>query len=535
MHYEYLFDTNGDMLQKKETYSKQEEVYLFDQHNRLNIWRTFEKDTLRKEITATYDDIFGNITSRSDSDFVFNYGEYGLSPHALTSIDAPIHGHDKENNYTYTDFKMLESASNGVDFQRRRMKIFKNDSLILTRYYFSDYEEERYADGRVRKIDYIIGPTGVVGVRISTNGTDTFLHAFTDRFGNLVMLADEEGNVVERLAYDPWGARRNPDDWTKPDTARHLLPRGYSMHEHLDCLGLINMNARVYEPATCSFLSPDPLIANENNWLNYNRYLYCLGNPVKFADPTGMQVLNPTYDVEGIYKYLPLPINVPEPSFDYIVTDNSWEEQAMATVRFNNAMYELNKVITAGTNNALAFIDHDRNAAVQRALANAAMASTQSDAAGKAAGDVGRNALGSNNCYAVVVNGDLQKQKFSTFDKINMTVTGTNAVITNADFMLYCEEIKLASDYGKVGKAMSVGGKAFGVVGSVFGMVGGYFNISDGNYVRGGFDVGMSIASLGATGLMWAGLISNPAGWTIIGISCIYSVATLGYDIYKSH
>jgi hypothetical protein len=256
---------------------------------------------------------------------------------------------------------------------------------------------------------------------------------------------------------------------------------------------------------------------------------------VKFADPTGMQVLNPTYDVEGIYKYLPLPINVPEPTFDYIVTDNSWEEQAMATVRFNNAMYELNKVITAGTNNALAFIDHDRNAAVQRALANAAMASAQADAAGKAAGDVGRNALISNNCYAVVVNGNYQKQKFSTFDKINMTVTGTNAVITNADFMLYCEEIKLASDYGRIGKAMSVGGKAFGVVGSVFGMVGGYFNISDGNYIRGGFDVAMSIASLGATGLMWAGLISNPAGWTIIGISCVYSVATLGYDIYKSH
>ncbi len=310
MHYEYLFDTNGDMLQKKETYSKQEEVYLFDKHNRLNIWRTFEKDTLRKEITATYDDVFGNMTSRSDSDFVFNYGEFGLSPHALTSIDAPIRGHERENSYTYTDFKMLESATNGVDsifitygvdFQRRRMKIFKNDSLILTRYYFSDYEEEHYADGRVRKIDYITGPTGLIGVNISTDGVDTLLYAFTDRFGNLVMLVDGNKNIVERLTYDPWGARRNPADWTKPDTASHILSRGYSMHEHLDRLGLINMNARVYEPATCSFLSPDPLIADEGNWLNYNRYLYCLGNPVKFADPTGMQVNN-YHDVEGERK-----------------------------------------------------------------------------------------------------------------------------------------------------------------------------------------------------------------------------------------
>ena len=298
MHYEYLFDNQGDMLQKKENVTKQEEVYLFDRHNRLNIWRTFDRDTLRKEITATYDNIFGNLTSRSDSDMVFHYGEFGLSPHALTSVDAPIGScQNKVNSYSYTDFKMLESASNGTDsihitygadFQRRKMQIFKNDTLIQTRYYFNNYEEEHYPDGRIRKIDYITGQMGLVGVRVSNNGKDTLLHAFTDKFGNLVLLADTEGRVVERLAYDPWGARRNPDDWTKADTGRHVVARGYSMHEHLDHLGLINMNARIYDVTTCSFLSPDPLIAEPENWLNYNRYLYCLGNPVKFADPSGM-------------------------------------------------------------------------------------------------------------------------------------------------------------------------------------------------------------------------------------------------------
>ena len=532
MHYEYLFDTNGDMLQKKETYSKQEEVYLFDKHNRLNIWRTFEKDTLRKEITATYDDIFGNMTSRSDSDFVFNYGEFGLSPHVLTSIDAPIRGHERENSYTYTDFKMLESATNGVDsihitygvdFQRRKMEIFRKDSLILTRYYFSDYEEEHYADGRVRKIDYITGPTGLIGVNISTDGVDTLLYAFTDRFGNLVMLVDDKGNVVERLAYDPWGARRNPADWTKPDTASHLLSRGYSMHEHLDCLGLINMNARVYEPATCSFLSPDPLIADEENWLNYNRYLYCLGNPVKFADPTGMQVLNPTYDVEGIYKYLPLPINVPEPSFEYIVTDNSWEEQAMATVRFNNAMYELNRVVTAGANNAMAFIGHDRDAAVQRALANAAVASAQADAAARAAGDVGRNAMNG-------IPGP------TTFEKVSLvsSLIGTNQTFKDAIFTLGKVDF---GDLGTVGKVMTSTSTAVAVGGAVIGAIGGGINISEGKPIRGTFDIGMAFASLvGAylisnsaliAGCAWAG----PVGWTLIGVSVAYSVTCAFVDI----
>ena len=550
MHYEYLFDTNGDMLQKKETYSKQEEVYLFDQHNRLNIWRTFEKDTLRKEITATYDDIFGNMTSRSDSDFVFNYGEFGLSPHALTSIDAPIRGHERENSYTYTDFKMLESAENGddsihitygVDFQRRKMEIFRKDSLILTRYYFSDYEEEHYADGRVRKIDYITGPTGLIGVNISTNGVDTLLYAFTDRFGNLVMLVDGDKNIVDRLAYDPWGARRNPDDWTKPDTARHLLPRGYSMHEHLDCLGLINMNARIYEPATCSFLSPDPLIADEGNWLNYNRYLYCLGNPVKFADPTGMQVLNSTYDVEGIYKYLPLPINVPEPSFDYIVTDNSWEEQAMATVRFNNAMYELNRVVTAGANNAMAFIGHDRDAAVQRALANAAVASAQADAAARSAGDVGRNAMNgpssgafyewtvakpSNSFYSTFTD---KKYNGHSIVDIGSMASGSIGISTAwTEQVLASVEVDLLRNCGTAGKIMGGASVSMGIVGTVFGVWGGYETLKAGNQ-RGYLDMVVAGVGGGVAVFMTAGII-GAGGWLVVIPCAIYGVAVGIHD-----
>ena len=421
------------------------------------------------------------------------------------------------------------------------MKIFKNDSLILTRYYFSDYEEEHYADGRVRKIDYITGPTGLVGVRISTNGTDSLLHAFTDRFGNLVMLVDGDKNIVDRLAYDPWGARRNPDDWTKPDTASHLLPRGYSMHEHLDCLGLINMNARVYEPATCSFLSPDPLIADENNWLNYNRYLYCLGNPVKFADPTGMQVDN-YYDVEGVLpRFVPQPIYEPEESFRYIVTDNSWEEQAMATVRFNNAMYELNKVITAGTNNALAFIDHDRNAAVQRALANAAMASAQADAATKAAGDAGRNALGSNNCYAVVVNGDLQMvetpknpftdKKYNGHSIVDMgsMISGSIGISTAwTEQALAGVGVDLLRNCGTAGKVMGGASVGLGIVGLGFGVWGGHETLKAGNQ-RGWLDMGVAIAGGGTAIAMTIGIIGS-GGWMVVIPCAIYGFAVGVYD-----
>ncbi|MCQ2975739.1 MAG: RHS repeat-associated core domain-containing protein [Bacteroidales bacterium] len=65
------------------------------------------------------------------------------------------------------------------------------------------------------------------------------------------------------------------------------IPRGYTMHEHLDEFGLINMNARLYDPYIARFLSPDPYIQDPEYSQNFNRYSYCLNNPLKYTDPSG--------------------------------------------------------------------------------------------------------------------------------------------------------------------------------------------------------------------------------------------------------
>ncbi len=70
------------------------------------------------------------------------------------------------------------------------------------------------------------------------------------------------------------------------------------MHEHLSPFGgagggcIINMNGRVYDPLTASFFSPDPFVQAPGNWLNYNRYAYCYGNPFKYTDPDGEWILS---------------------------------------------------------------------------------------------------------------------------------------------------------------------------------------------------------------------------------------------------
>jgi len=146
---------------------------------------------------------------------------------------------------------------------------------------------------------------------ISDNNGQTLYYGYTDNQGSLVALTDQNGNVVEKYAYDPWGARRNPTDWRLKDTRPGFITnRGYTGHEHIDAFGIINMNGRVYDPSTGMFFSPDPYIQSPGDWLNYNRYSYCFGNPLRYSDPTGLLTWNDIISgisiVAGIFL-LPVP------------------------------------------------------------------------------------------------------------------------------------------------------------------------------------------------------------------------------------
>mgnify|MGYP003166176319 FL=1 len=197
---------------------------------------------------------------------------------------------------TYTDFKKVKSISlgnqslvldYGVDEQRRK-GIFKDGNATFTRYYSGSYEEEINSSGKVKKIHYISGGDGLAGIYINDDGNNSLYSTYCDYQGSLLALTDMNGVVKERYAYDPWGNRRNPVLWKDPDTrTKFIVDRGYTLHEHLDGLGLINMNGRVYDPLLGMFLSPDPYVQAPGNWLNYNRYGYCYGNPLLYTDPDG--------------------------------------------------------------------------------------------------------------------------------------------------------------------------------------------------------------------------------------------------------
>ncbi|HET9644600.1 MAG TPA: RHS repeat-associated core domain-containing protein [Burkholderiaceae bacterium] len=117
-----------------------------------------------------------------------------------------------------------------------------------------------------------------------------------DYLGSLVTTTDHAGNVTQRYAYDPFGKRRytngNYDAWGNVvvdwnPSVNWGTARGYTGHEHLDAVGLVNMNGRIFDPTLGVFLQGDPFIQQPANLQNYNRYAYCLNNPLTCTDPSG--------------------------------------------------------------------------------------------------------------------------------------------------------------------------------------------------------------------------------------------------------
>jgi RHS repeat-associated protein len=117
--------------------------------------------------------------------------------------------------------------------------------------------------------------------------TSSYLHH--DQLGSVVAITNNAGTVVERLAYDPWGKRRfitGAADTLDAITGQYI-DRGFTMHEHIDEMGIINMNGRIYDPLIGRFMSADPYIQAPSDLQSFNRYAYVRNNPLNKTDPSG--------------------------------------------------------------------------------------------------------------------------------------------------------------------------------------------------------------------------------------------------------
>lgn len=104
--------------------------------------------------------------------------------------------------------------------------------------------------------------------------------AVTDHLGSIIAVYDKSQRKVFEASYDAWGKQTVTLDEID-------LHHGYTGHEMLFRSGLIHMDGRVYDPAIGRFLSPDNYVQLPENSQSFNRYSYCINNPLKYTDPSG--------------------------------------------------------------------------------------------------------------------------------------------------------------------------------------------------------------------------------------------------------
>ncbi|MBS1652113.1 MAG: hypothetical protein JSU07_08905 [Bacteroidetes bacterium] len=181
----------------------------------------------------------------------------------------------------------------GNNDQRIKMDYSINGANQYTRYYQGNYERQESA-GSYKEWSYISTPSGPGAVYYNNNGTAQLLYITTDHLGSPIMLTDTNNNIVEEYSFDAWGRRRNPTNWSYSSVAAPLyMIRGFTMHEHLDEVGLINMNGRIYDPVLGRFIQADKITQDPSNTQNLNRYSYVMNNPLKYTDPSGYLKVQP--------------------------------------------------------------------------------------------------------------------------------------------------------------------------------------------------------------------------------------------------
>ena len=120
-------------------------------------------------------------------------------------------------------------------------------------------------------------------------GANSFYFIYTDHLGSIVTVTDINGVKGAEQNFDTWGRNRNPATWQYASVTANpaWLYRGYTGHEHVQQVALINMNGRIYDPVEVRMLSPDNYVPDPFSTQGYNRYAYAMNNSLSFVDPDG--------------------------------------------------------------------------------------------------------------------------------------------------------------------------------------------------------------------------------------------------------
>jgi RHS repeat-associated protein len=133
-----------------------------------------------------------------------------------------------------------------------------------------------------------------------TGGTYTRYYYLRDHLGNNRIVMNASGNVVQMTNYYPSGTVM-AELPVRTDQGVQPYKFGDKELDRSNGLDFYDFAWRQYDPTLMRFTTPDPLA---EKYYSVSPYVYCLNNPVRYTDPTGMWIPGAdgkpiTYDEEN--------------------------------------------------------------------------------------------------------------------------------------------------------------------------------------------------------------------------------------------
>ena len=213
---------------------------------------------------------------------------------ALPTSQCDVTYNSRNRPATISENGWTLELSYGSGLQREKSVLKNGATTVCTTYFISKDSELEIKPSSTRYIDYIYAEGRIVALHVhnTTANADSLYYVQTDLLGSWDRIVNGNRQVVQRSHFDPWGNRMSATNWPQAqDGSTFAFHRGFTGHEHYDRFGIINMNARLYDPVLGRFFSPDPQVQSPFSTQGYNRYSYCGNNPVMYVDEDGESFL----------------------------------------------------------------------------------------------------------------------------------------------------------------------------------------------------------------------------------------------------
>jgi len=241
--------------------------------------------------TFTYGyNAIGNLLTNKESG-TSNYVYAAIRPHAVRTANGTTFTYDQNGNVVFRGHQRLD-----YDVNNHLYRVI-NTNGTLTTFGYAGTGERLWEQSGTNALQVWIGGNYeekggqtlyhiyAGGRQVATfdkTGTNVYQYYHPDDLTSTSIQTDQYGNEIQNFTYTAFGQSRYTQN-----TNAFKVSRRYTGQVLDDATGLYYYNFRYYDPILGRFSQPDDVIPNIFDPQSYNRYSYCVNNPLRFTDPSG--------------------------------------------------------------------------------------------------------------------------------------------------------------------------------------------------------------------------------------------------------